>query len=64
MKKKYQSEILQVIHEDMKGMHQLGIIGDARMREFDEMCLAAKTDAAESPDSRETKVEHADLVTA
>jgi len=38
-KKKYQSKILQVIHEDMKGMHDLGIISDARMREFDKMCL-------------------------
>ena len=39
MKNNYESEILQVIHEDMKGMHELGIINDARMREFDEMCL-------------------------
>jgi len=39
MKNKYDSEMLQVIHEDMKGMHELGIISDARMREFDKMCL-------------------------
>ncbi|MCL2066273.1 MAG: hypothetical protein FWG99_02260 [Treponema sp.] len=39
MKNRYQSEALQVIHEDMMGMHQLGIISDERMREFDEMCL-------------------------
>ena len=39
MKRKYESEILQVIHEDMMGMHELGIISDARMREFDEDCL-------------------------
>jgi DNA-binding transcriptional regulator YiaG len=39
MKNKYESEMLQVIHEDMKGMHELGIISDARMREFDKMCL-------------------------
>ena len=39
MKKKYESEMLQVIHEDMKGIHELGIIDDERMREFDKMCL-------------------------
>lgn len=39
MKNKYESEMLQVIHEDMKGMHELGMISDARMKEFDEMCL-------------------------
>ena len=39
MKKKYQSKILQAIHEDAEGMHKLGIISDAEMREFDEDCL-------------------------
>jgi len=39
MKKKYQSEILQVIHEDAEGMHRLGIISDERMRHYDEGCL-------------------------
>jgi len=49
MKRKYESEALQVIHEDMQGMHELGIISNARMREFDEMCLAReiKTDETE-----------------
>jgi len=39
MKKKYQSKILQVIHEDMKGLHELGFISDERMREYDKDCL-------------------------
>ena len=39
MKDKYESEMLQVIHEDMKGLHRLGIISDERMREFDKDCL-------------------------
>jgi len=39
MKKKYQSKILQAIHEDAAGMHKLGIISDAEMREFDKDCL-------------------------
>ena len=46
MKNEYQSEILQVIHEDMKGMHQLGIISDVRMQEFDVMCLKPEPEAA------------------
>ena len=51
MKNKYQSEILQVIHEDMKGMHQLGIISDAEMREFDEGCLVQEPETAYSADN-------------
>jgi len=38
MKKKYQSDVLKVIHEDMKGMYKLGIINDNKMREFDRLC--------------------------
>jgi len=44
MKNRYESELLQVIHEDMKGMHELGIISDAEMRKFDEMCLIQELD--------------------
>jgi len=46
MNDKYESEMLQVIHEDMKGLYKLGIIKDTRMHEFDKMCLAQelKTD--------------------
>ena len=36
---------MQVLHEDMKDMHQSGIINDARMREFDEMCLVQEPKA-------------------
>jgi DNA-binding transcriptional regulator YiaG len=43
MKKKYQSEALMVCHQDAEGMHRLGIIDDAQMREFDEDCLVPET---------------------
>ncbi|MDR1025517.1 MAG: XRE family transcriptional regulator [Treponema sp.] len=46
MEKKYQSEISMIVHQDAEGMHQLGIIDDARMREFDKMCLIRKPDQA------------------
>lgn len=39
MKANYESELLQVIHEDMKGLHHLGIISDVEMKEFDRDCL-------------------------
>ena len=46
MGKKYQSKILQAIHEDAKGMNRLGIISDAEMREFDEDCLVQEPDTS------------------
>jgi len=39
MKKKYQSKILQVIHEDAKDFHEEGLISDERMRYYDRGCL-------------------------
>jgi DNA-binding transcriptional regulator YiaG len=39
MKKKYQSELLKVIHQDAAEWHKIGAIDDARMREYDEDCL-------------------------
>jgi len=37
--KEYRSEALMVTHQDAEGMHRLGIISDAEMKEFDEGCL-------------------------
>ena len=50
MKRKYEHEAFQVIREDMIGMHELGIISDARMREYDEMCLVQEDEPAEKPE--------------
>ena len=36
---KYESEALKVIHQDAKEMYKIGAITEARMREYDEMCL-------------------------
>jgi len=38
---KYESEILKVIHQDAKAMYKIGAITEARMREYDEACLAS-----------------------
>jgi DNA-binding transcriptional regulator YiaG len=54
VKKKYQSEISMIVHQDAEGMYQLGIIDDARMREFDKDCLVQEPEAAKET----TKMEH------
>jgi len=35
----YKSEIFKAIHEDAIADFEIGAISDARMKEFDEMCL-------------------------
>ena len=45
MKHKYDSELLQVLHEEMMDMHRSGFISDARMREFDEICFGEEPEA-------------------
>jgi len=36
---KYENEALKVIHQDAKELYKIGAITEARMREYDEMCL-------------------------
>jgi len=47
---KYKSEIYEVVHQDAIADFEVGAISEARMREFDEMCLVK-----ESEPSRETE---------
>ena len=44
MKKKYQSEILEVLHGMAEDLHQIGAITDDRMAEYARDCLVQKTD--------------------
>jgi len=37
---KYESEILEVMHQEAIEMYKIGVITEARMREYDEMCLS------------------------
>jgi len=37
---KYESEILEVMHQEAIEMYKAGVITEARMREYDEMCLS------------------------
>ena len=61
---KYKSEIYEVVHQDATEMFKIGAISKERMREFDKMCLASETDAAEASSAQKTEVKHAELVTA
>lgn len=38
-KSKYRSEIAEVVHEGVRGMHRLGLVDKRTMREFDVRCL-------------------------
>jgi putative transcriptional regulator len=38
-KRKFRSEIAEVVHEGMRGLHRLGIVDKQTMREFDVRCL-------------------------
>jgi len=58
---KYESDILETIHESATEMFKIGAISEERMREYDKMCLASKTDAAETSAAQKTNTERADL---
>ena len=63
MKKKYQSKILKAIHEDMEGLHKLGIVTDAEMREFDEDCLVKEPETTyETSNSKIAKAAHSEPI--
>ena len=49
MKKKYQSEILKVLHEDAQGLYKIGAIDEVKMREFDEACLVHGAPQSNTP---------------
>ena len=61
---KYESDILETIHESATEMFKIGAISEERMREFDEMCLADEIDTVETSSAQKSKTEHADFVTA
>jgi DNA-binding transcriptional regulator YiaG len=58
MEKKYQSEALMVCHQSAEGLHRLGIINEAEMKEFNEGCLVKEVEPAYT--AKKTKIlEHA-----
>jgi len=62
----YESDIAEMVHENAMIDFKLGFISEARMREFDKLCLtkkALKDKTAHGATANET-IEHTDLVTA
>jgi DNA-binding transcriptional regulator YiaG len=64
----YESDILEMLHENASTEFRLGLISEAEMREFDKLCLtkkALKKKVAQGDNAHETvNIEHADLITA
>jgi DNA-binding transcriptional regulator YiaG len=65
---KYESDILEMIHENAITDFKLGFISEARMREFDKLCLpdeALQDNTTQGNIALETvNIKHAALVTA
>lgn len=47
-KRKYRSEIAEVVHEGMRGLHRLGVVDKQTMRKFDVRCLTPVDDLTAS----------------
>jgi len=48
---KYQSEILEVIHQEAEWMHRQGLISDDEMSEYDKDCLTQQPKTAYKADN-------------
>jgi len=55
---RYKSDIFETIHENAIANFEIGAISQARMREYDEMCLAQEdeTDEVEEPVAMEAVI--------
>ena len=65
---KYESDILEMIHENAIANYKIGIFSEADMREYDELCLtpeALRDNVAQGTTAHEAvNIEHTDLATA
>ena len=59
---KYKSDILEMIHENATANFKIGAISEARMREYDEMCLNNIVETVEK-DGLSEEIKNIDLVT-
>jgi DNA-binding transcriptional regulator YiaG len=63
MKRKYQSELLKVCHQEAENLLAVGAISEAEMREYDRDCLVQEPEAAK--ETAETmEMEHISPVAA
>jgi putative transcriptional regulator len=65
---KYKSDIYEAIHQDAIADYEVGAISEAKMREYDEMCLTqeiSQDNTANDNIAHETlNIEHAGFATA
>jgi putative transcriptional regulator len=54
---KYKSEIYEVIHQGAVANFEVGAISEAKMREFDEMCLVHEPETEPETD-KSIEIEH------
>ena len=47
---KYKSDIFEVIHKSAIDKFEIGAISEARMREYNEMCLVENKDTSQNPE--------------
>jgi len=59
---KYKSDILEMIYENATANFEIGAISEARMREYDELCLAEETETAKKVENS-GEIEHISLIT-
>ena len=59
----YKSEIYEAVHQDATAMFEIGAISEAKMREFDEMCLVHETETAH-PVEKSLKMDQTTPITA
>jgi DNA-binding transcriptional regulator YiaG len=60
----YESDIAEMIHENKMTEFKLGLISEARMREFDKLCLTKKALKNKTAHGDTANIEHAALITA
>ncbi|GBU29597.1 hypothetical protein R84B8_03170 [Treponema sp. R8-4-B8] len=60
---KYESDMLKTVHEVALAEFRLGIISEAEMREYDELCLPEEA-LRNNTAHKTVNIEHADLATA
>ena len=60
----YESDIAEMVHENAMIDFKMGFISEARMREFDKLCLSPKALKGNTAQGATANIEHADLVTA
>ena len=60
----YESDIAEMVHENATINFKMGFISEARMREYDKLCLTKKALKNKTAQGAAANIEHADLVTA